>query len=163
MTDFGTQPPQCPPIDRFREEYGKHLLVVRLDVWPKNIIARNVARILLWGATTRLCEKKVVRLRTTYPEGNGIGLMILARTLELALETNGQECLTAMWYGKLNRGDIVLPVKSDVLALEVVQPELQRLTLSHFTSYGTFDFDAHQWRELFPNSGRQFEAPREHL
>lgn len=68
-----------------------------------------------------------------------------------------------MWFGTLTDGDIVLPVKSDARALEIVQEELKALTISHFASYGTFDFERRFWKGLAPEPGGFFEAPREDL
>jgi hypothetical protein len=100
-------------------------------------------------------------LRCFYPAGNRVGVVVLARLLERALESEGQSCLPVECYlGTLNDCDIVLPVQEIYPPFETARAEIRKLNLEAVTKFGFYDFTTARWRQLWPDPDGPFKPLR---
>lgn len=139
--------PIPPSLERFRDEHGRQLLLVRIKV---ALLARAGA----W----------IMGRREFFPSGNRVGVQLLARVLELSLENEGHSCLPVGAYvGTLNDCDIVLGVKEIHPPFAAARAEIERLNLGPLAQFGFYDFSTAKWRQLWPEPDGPFKPLRSRI
>lgn len=97
------------------------------------------------------------------PSGNGIGLFLVGRALDHALEKAGLlgDEFAGAWYGELNCGMVLLTVKDWRGAVEPIRAELEVCGLSGFAVIARFDPAEIVWRVAWPgqSAGDVMEMP----